>query len=147
MWWKKELAYWDDDVVYGRTFLVSDFVSHIIIRVAFLVVRVITSLWIVCGNEKKNRICSYYWCIHEVVNLGRRNRGDGGNDSNPLQPEGGRGEIMPSTLPFAPTTYSQYYKTEFFNKTNLFISFCTIFWYVVLGWYDNNLWWKYFLLF
>ena len=30
---------------------------------------------------------------------------------------------------------------------NLFMSFCMVFSYVVLGWYHNNLWWKYCLLF
>ena len=30
---------------------------------------------------------------------------------------------------------------------NLFMSFCTIFLYVILGWYHNNMGWKYCLLF
>jgi hypothetical protein len=30
---------------------------------------------------------------------------------------------------------------------NLFMSFCTIFSYLILGWYHDNLGWKYFLLF
>ena len=33
------------------------------------------------------------------------------------------------------------------NPKNLFMSFCMIFLYIILGWYHNNLGWKYCLLF
>ena len=53
-------------------------------------------------------------------------------------------------------TFRYNYKSIQVGKTKIFCvminnklvhSFCTIFLYVILGWYHNNLWWKYCLLF
>ena len=46
-----------------------------------------------------------------------------------------------------PTKTDQWSRLIFFFTINLFMSFCTIFSYVILGWYHDNLGWKYRSLF